>query len=221
MERLIVSRTRGSPRPVSSTTRPGVRPGRPADSRSTPRESLPIPIGVTGGTGVRRRAAPERELDVAGEAAAREAPAVADAIPRHAPLHGALQARQRLGRQGIDAFGDGALRLRQAADVGKDRLVADRGLRGACPASHGGRQRRGGRLVGVLDRPAGRPLAVFRCQATSSLPPRRRRYWQMKPPPGDRHRRLNRMPIDDSSARRLSDEPGSGVTGFPCLPSAD
>ena len=88
-----------------------------------------------------RRAAPERELDVAGEAAAREAPAVADAIPRHAPLHGALEARQRLGRQGIDAFGDRALRLRQAADVGKDRLVADRGLRRACPASHGGRQR--------------------------------------------------------------------------------
>ena len=79
---------------------------------------------------------------MAGEATAREAPAVADAIPRHAPLHGALQGRQRLGRQGIDAFGDGTLRLRQAADVGKDGLVADRGLRGACPASHGDRQRR-------------------------------------------------------------------------------
>ena len=64
---------------------------------------------------------------MAGEAAAGEAPAVAHAIPRHAPLHGALQARQRLGCQGIDAFGDGALRLRQAADVGKDRLVAERG----------------------------------------------------------------------------------------------
>src|SRR6185369_14729613 len=39
-------------------------------------------------------------------------------------------------------FGDGALQLRQAPDVGKDRLVADGGLRGACPAGHGGRQGR-------------------------------------------------------------------------------
>ena len=80
---------------------------------------------------------------MAGEAAATEAPAVADAIVRHAPLHGALQAGQRPGRQGIDTFGDAALRLRQAGDVGEDRLVADRCLRGACPAGHGFRQRRG------------------------------------------------------------------------------
>ena len=69
-----------------------------------------------------RRAVDEHELDVAGEAAAAEAPAVADAIVRHAPLHGALQAGQRLGRQGIDTFGDAALRLRQAGDVGKTGL---------------------------------------------------------------------------------------------------
>src|SRR6185436_9718906 len=55
--------------------------------------------------GLERRAAAERELDVAGEAAARETPAVADAIERHAPLHAALQGRQGPGRQGIDAFG--------------------------------------------------------------------------------------------------------------------
>ena len=92
---------------------------------------------------VERRAVDEHELDVAGEAAATEAPAVADAIVRHAPFHGSLQAGQRPGRQGIDTFGDAALRLRQAGDVGEDRLVADRRLRGACPAGHGLRQRRG------------------------------------------------------------------------------
>lgn len=70
-------------------------------------------------------AAPERELNVAGEAAAAEAPAVADAIPRHSSLHGALQVRQRLGRQGIDA-----LRRRQSADVGKNQLVPFLGLTG-------------------------------------------------------------------------------------------
>src|SRR5947209_19906838 len=36
------------------------------------------------------RAVHEHDFDVAGEAAATEAPAVADAIVRHAPLHGAL-----------------------------------------------------------------------------------------------------------------------------------
>src|SRR4051794_36812527 len=65
--------------------------------------------------GRERRATAERQLDVAREAAAREAPAVADAIPGHAPLDAALQARQRPGRQGVDAFRDGALRLREAA----------------------------------------------------------------------------------------------------------
>src|SRR4051794_27870029 len=44
--------------------------------------------------GVERRAASERELHVALEAAAAEAPAVADAIPRHAPFHGALERGQ-------------------------------------------------------------------------------------------------------------------------------
>ena len=83
------------------------------DSRSTPRESLPIPIGATGGTG-ECRAAPEGELDMALEAAARKARAVADAIPGHAPLHGALQVRQRLGRQGVDSFG-----VREAELVGQ------------------------------------------------------------------------------------------------------
>ncbi len=68
------------------------------------------------------RAAPERELDVAGEAAAREPPAVADAVPRNAPLHGALEVRQRLRRKGIDAFGDRSLRLRQAGDGGNTGL---------------------------------------------------------------------------------------------------
>ena len=123
------------------------------DSRSTPREALPIPIGAAGGTGVSAVPRPNVSLTWPAKPPHAEAPAVADAIPRHAPFHGALQGRQRLGRQGIDTFGDGPLRLRQAADVGKDRLVAHRGLRGACPASHGNRQRAGvvdlhGRLLG-------------------------------------------------------------------------
>jgi hypothetical protein len=56
---------------------------------------------------------------------------------------------------GIDAFGDGALRLRQAAD-GQRLLVPDRGFRGACPASHGGQQR-------CVDGLRGRTLAEFAC----------------------------------------------------------
>ena len=112
-------------------------------SSSTPREVLTHPDRRGRRNGRQCGAAPERELDVAGESATREAPAVADAIPRHAPFHAALEGRQRLGRQGIDTFGDGALRLRQAADVGEDRLVAHRGLRGTCSASHGNRQRAG------------------------------------------------------------------------------
>jgi len=95
------------------------------------------------GYGLECGATPEGKLDVADEAAAVEAPAVANAIPGHSPLHGALQGRQRPGRQGIDAFGDAALRLRQAADVGEHRLVPFLGLRGACPARHGDQQRRG------------------------------------------------------------------------------
>ena len=137
------------------------------DSSSTPRVDLPIPTGVTGGTGSSAAPFDEHELDVAGEAAATEAPAVADAIVRHAPFHGALQAGQRPGRQGIDTFGDAALRLRQAGDVGEDRLVADRRLRGACPAGHGFRQRRGdfALCLRALGRLSGRGLGSLVCLA--------------------------------------------------------
>src|SRR5262245_6947180 len=85
----------------------------------------------TSGTANRERhAVHEHELDVFREAAATEAPAITDAIVRHAPLRGALQAGQRFGRQGIDSFGDAALRLRQAGDVSEDRLVTIRCLAG-------------------------------------------------------------------------------------------
>jgi hypothetical protein len=43
-------------------------------------------------------------------------------------------------RQGIDALGDAALRLRQAGDVREHGLVAFRGLRGACLARQGDQQ---------------------------------------------------------------------------------
>src|ERR1700674_6032305 len=78
---------------------------------------------------------------MAGKAAAAEAPPVADAVVRHAPLHGAPEVGERLGRQRIDRLGDAALRLRQACDVREDRLVAARRFRGACPAGHSFRQR--------------------------------------------------------------------------------
>jgi hypothetical protein len=52
-----------------------------------------------------RRAIDEHELDVTGKAAAAEALAVADAVVRHAPLHGALEVGHSLGHQGIDGFG--------------------------------------------------------------------------------------------------------------------
>src|SRR5262249_40354742 len=81
--------------------------------------------------GRERDAVHEHELDVFCERAATEAPAIADPIVRHSPLHGALEARERLGREGIDAFGDAALWLRQAGDVGEDRLVTGCGLRRA------------------------------------------------------------------------------------------
>ena len=46
--------------------------------------------------------------------------------------HGALQAGQCPGRQGIDSFGDAALWLRQAGDVVKDGSVTVRSLGRAC-----------------------------------------------------------------------------------------
>jgi hypothetical protein len=42
-------------------------------------------------------------------------PASAHAVVRHPPLQRTLEVRQRLGRQGIDALGDAALRLRMLA----------------------------------------------------------------------------------------------------------
>ena len=65
------------------------------------------------------------------EAAAAEAPPVADAVVRHSPLHGALETGQRLGRQRVDGLSDAPLRLRQAGDVREDWLVPDGRLRGA------------------------------------------------------------------------------------------
>src|SRR4029453_2924328 len=85
----------------------------------------------------------KHEFDVASEATAAEAPAVADAVIRHAPFHGTLEARQCPRGQRIDGFGDATLWLRKAGDVGEDGLVANCRLRGACPASHGFRQREG------------------------------------------------------------------------------
>jgi hypothetical protein len=76
---------------------------------------------------------------MAREAAAAEAPPVTDAVVGHSPLHGPLEAGEGLGRQGVDRFGDAALRLREAVDIGEDRLVADSGLRGARPAGSGTR----------------------------------------------------------------------------------
>src|SRR3954454_6535436 len=78
----------------------------------------------------------EHDLDMAREAAAAEAPPVPDAVVGHSPLHGPLQAGEGLGRQGVDRFGDAALRLREAAEVGEDRFVADGGLCGTRPAGH-------------------------------------------------------------------------------------
>ncbi|MFE4542301.1 hypothetical protein [Arthrobacter sp. NPDC056727] len=40
-----------------------------------------------------------------------------DTFEQHAPLHGAPEARQRLGRRRIDRFGDAPLRLRQAGAI--------------------------------------------------------------------------------------------------------
>lgn len=48
---------------------------------------------------------------MADEAAGAEAPPVAYGVVRHALLHGALEVGRRLGNQGIDRFGDAALRL--------------------------------------------------------------------------------------------------------------
>src|SRR5690606_35711668 len=75
-----------------------------------------------------------------------EAPPVADAVVRHAPLDGAFEVRQCLRGERVDRLGDASLRLRQARDVGEDRRVADRGLRGARPAGHSLLEREGLRL---------------------------------------------------------------------------
>ena len=56
---------------------------------------------------------------------------------------GSLPQPQRSIAERVDSFGDAALRLRQAGDVGKYRFVTDRRLRGACPARHGFWQRCG------------------------------------------------------------------------------
>src|SRR5262249_51396263 len=61
---------------------------------------------------------------------------------RHPPLHCTLEVWQRIGSQSIDMFGDTALWLRQARDIGEHGLIAFRGLRGACLAGHGGQQLR-------------------------------------------------------------------------------
>ena len=66
----------------------------------------------------------EHDLDMAREAAAAEAPPVTDAVVGHSPLHGPLEAGEGFGRQGVDRFGDAALGLREAADIGEDRLLA-------------------------------------------------------------------------------------------------
>src|SRR5690606_21306478 len=90
------------------------------------------------------RATYEHQLHMADERAGRETPAPVDTVVRHAPLHGTLEARQRVGSQGIDALGDLTLGLRQAGDVRENGLVAFRGLRGARLASHRDQQLRGG-----------------------------------------------------------------------------
>ncbi|MGY4856321.1 hypothetical protein [Cryobacterium sp. AP23] len=101
---------------------------------------MPIPTGVTGGTGSSAAPVIEYELDVAGNATGAEAPAVAYPVLRHTPFHRALEAGQRFGRYGIDRFGDASLWLRAAGDVGEDWLVADRRSCGTRSACHGFRE---------------------------------------------------------------------------------
>src|SRR3546814_7685455 len=76
--------------------------------------------------GVERDAIDEHSLGVAGERAARDAPAIADAVVRPAPFHAALQAGKPDFRQMVDALGYATLRLLQAGDVREDFLIANR-----------------------------------------------------------------------------------------------
>jgi hypothetical protein len=97
------------------------------------------------------RAAYEHQFHVADEASGREAPTAVHTVVRHAPLHRTLETRQRLGRQGIDVFGDLALRLRQVAmyaNTGSSPSAAFAAL--ALPVMCG-KQRRGLVALGVDD----------------------------------------------------------------------
>ena len=73
----------------------------PTDAGSTPRR-LTHPSRSHRRLRLEVGAANEHHLHVAEEGPRREAPAPADAVVRHAPLHRALKPRQRLRRQGID-----------------------------------------------------------------------------------------------------------------------
>jgi hypothetical protein len=76
------------------------------------------------------RATYKHQLHVANESAGREAPASVNAVVGHPPLHRSLEVRQRFGRPGIDALGDGTLRLGQAGDVTENGFIAFCGLAG-------------------------------------------------------------------------------------------
>src|SRR5689334_10322074 len=95
------------------------------------------------------RAAYEHQFHVTDESTGREAPASAHTVVRHPPLHCTLEVWQGIGSQSIDTFGDTALRLRQARDIGEHGLVAFGGLRGACLAGHGDQQLRASLALGI------------------------------------------------------------------------
>jgi hypothetical protein len=81
-------------------------------------------------------------------------------------FHGPFEGRQGFRRERIDAFGDAALRLRQAVDVGKDRLVTVLGLCGACATGHGGQQLDGDGFRGLAwsgFRLRGLGFCLYRC----------------------------------------------------------
>ena len=83
-----------------------------------------MPVGTAGGTGLSDVPRPNVTFTWPANPPHEKHQPSPTPYQAHAPLHAALERRQRLGSQLIDPLGDGALGLGQARDVGEDRLVA-------------------------------------------------------------------------------------------------